>query len=33
MAELRAIVDEMESITAKEHWPLPAYGDLLFSVK
>ena len=33
MAELRAIVDEMESITAKEYWPLPAYGDLLFSVK
>ena len=33
MAELRALVDEMESITAKEHWPLPAYGDLLFSVK
>jgi len=33
MAELRALVDEMESITAKEYWPLPAYGDLLFSVK
>ena len=32
MAELRAIVDEMESITAKEYWPMPTYGDLLFSV-
>jgi glutamine synthetase len=33
MAELRAIVDEMESITAKSYWPMPTYGDLLFSVK
>ena len=32
MAELRALVDEMESITAKEYWPIPTYGDLLFSV-
>ncbi len=33
MAELRVLVDEMETITAKEYWPMPAYGDLLFSVK
>ncbi|MBR2296336.1 MAG: glutamine synthetase III [Clostridia bacterium] len=33
MAALRAIVDEMESMTAKEYWPMPTYGDLLFSVK
>ena len=33
MAELRAIVDEMETMTAKEYWPVPTYGDLLFSVK
>lgn len=32
MSELRAIVDEMESMTAKEYWPLPSYGELLFSV-
>ena len=32
MADLRALVDEMESITAKEYWPMPTYGDLLFSV-
>ncbi len=33
MAELRTLVDEMESITSKECWPMPTYGDLLFSVK
>ena len=33
MAELRKIVDEMESMTSKEYWPMPTYGDLLFSVK
>jgi glutamine synthetase len=33
MAELRAIVHEMETMTAKEYWPVPTYGDLLFSVK
>ncbi|MBO5374177.1 MAG: glutamine synthetase III [Clostridia bacterium] len=32
MAELRKIVDEMESITAKEYWPIPSYGEMLFSV-
>ena len=32
MTELRALVDEMESITSKEFWPMPTYGDLLFSV-
>lgn len=32
MNELRAICDEMELSTAKSYWPLPSYGDLLFSV-
>lgn len=32
MAELRAVVDELEVITAKKYWPYPTYGDLLFSV-
>ena len=32
MDALRAICDEMELCTAKEYWPLPSYGDLLFSI-
>jgi len=33
MNRLRAAVDELETITAKEDWPYPSYTDLLFSVK
>ncbi len=33
MAELRAAVDEMETLCSSEHWCYPSYGDLLFSVK
>ncbi len=33
MNELRATVDELETMTAAEYWPYPSYGDLLFSVK
>jgi glutamine synthetase len=32
MAELRIIVDELETLIARKHWPLPVYGELLFSV-
>ena len=32
MAELRTVIDEIEALTAKSHWPLPKYGDMLFSV-
>ena len=32
MQELRAVADELESLTAKTCWPFPTYGDLLFSV-
>lgn len=32
MQELRAIGDEMEINTASDYWPMPVYGDLLFSV-
>ncbi len=32
MQEVRAIVDELETSTAKEFWPFPTYGDLLFSI-
>ena len=33
MAELRAAVDEAETLTAKEFWPFPSYADMLFSVR
>ena len=32
MAELRRLVDEMETLTAREAWPVPTYGDLTFGV-
>jgi glutamine synthetase len=31
MAELRAVVDGLEVIVGKCHWPLPTYGEMLFS--
>ena len=33
MAELRAVCDEAETVTAKGYWPLPSYSELLFGVK
>ena len=33
MEDLRAAVDELETITSTEYWPYPSYGDLLFGVK
>ncbi len=32
MAELRRLVDEMETLTARDAWPMPTYGDLTFGV-
>ncbi|MBE6604991.1 MAG: glutamine synthetase type III [Ruminococcaceae bacterium] len=32
MQSLRKTVDEMETLTATEYWPMPGYGELLFSV-
>jgi glutamine synthetase len=32
LSEIRLIVDELETITAKKHWPLPTYADMLYSV-
>jgi len=32
MEELRQAVDEMETLTAADFWPMPTYGDMLFSV-
>lgn len=33
MNALRAVADELEQNTAKDFWPFPSYGDLLYSVK
>ena len=33
MNRLRAVVDEAESLTAREYWPMPDYGELLFGVR
>ncbi len=33
MEQLRRPCDEAELITAKDYWPFPTYGDLLFGVK
>ena len=32
MSELRLIVDELETLVANKHWPLPTYAEMLFSV-
>ena len=32
MRELRTVTDRLERLTDREVWPIPAYGDLLFSV-
>ena len=32
MSELRLIVDELETLVARKHWPLPTYAELLYSV-
>ena len=33
MAQLRTVVDTLETHTAADMWPYPSYGDLLYSVK
>ncbi|WP_424246188.1 glutamine synthetase [Elusimicrobium posterum] len=32
MSELRLIVDELETLTAKKYWPMPNYAQILYSV-
>ena len=33
MSALRLVCDEAETLTAKDYWPFPKYGDLLFGVR
>ncbi len=32
MLALRKVVDEMEILTAREAWPMPTYGDMIFKI-
>ncbi|MCL2208425.1 MAG: hypothetical protein FWB90_10110, partial [Fibromonadales bacterium] len=32
MSELRLVVDELETLVAKKHWPFPSYAEILYSV-
>jgi len=32
MAVLRLVVDELETLVASRHWPMPSYAELLYSV-
>ena len=32
MNALRALVDEMETLTSTEYWPLPSYGEMMFNI-
>jgi len=32
ISELRLVVDELETLVARKHWPFPTYAELLYSV-
>ncbi|MBO5906685.1 MAG: glutamine synthetase III [Clostridia bacterium] len=32
MDNLRRVVDEMETLTSREAWPMPTYGDIIFKI-
>lgn len=32
MQELRAVVDELETLIPEDNWPMPTYGNLIFSI-
>ena len=32
MCALRSYIDEMETMTSSDYWPLPTYGDMMFKV-
>ena len=32
MVSLRRYVDEMETLTARDAWPMPTYGDITFKI-
>ena len=32
MSELRLVVDELETLVARKHWPIPTYAEILYSI-
>jgi len=32
MSDLRLVADELETLVARKHWPIPTYAELLYSV-
>jgi glutamine synthetase len=32
MNDLRYLADDLETLVAEKYWPLPSYGDILYSV-
>ena len=32
MSDLRTIIDELETLTARNHWPIPTYAQMLYSI-
>jgi glutamine synthetase len=32
MSELRVVADELETLVARKHWPIPSYAEMLYSV-
>ena len=32
MEALRSVIDAAETVTDKEYWPIPTYGDLLYGI-
>ena len=32
MEKLRGFVDKLENLVSEDYWPIPTYGDLLFSI-
>ena len=32
MTELRAVVDEMETLVSSKYWPYPTYADLMYRI-
>jgi glutamine synthetase len=32
MQSMRAVADELETVTSSDYWPFPTYGDMLFTV-
>ena len=32
MSDLRLVIDELETLVARKHWPFPTYAEVLYSI-